>query len=55
MAVSGYASAKSFTWSMFRAVTATLYPFSRSSCANARPNPVEHPVINQTFFIENIY
>ena len=50
-AVSGYALMISFTSSVLRAATAALYPFANTSCASARPKPVEHPVISQTFFI----
>ena len=40
-----------FLSALLRAVTATLPPFCKTSCAKFLPKPVEQPVINQTLFI----
>lgn len=39
---------RSFTESIFLAVAYTINPLRANSWANARPNPVEHPVISTT-------
>ena len=50
-AVSGYFSARSWTFEASRAVTTALSPRARTASAKARPRPVEQPVMNQVVMI----